>query len=64
MGSVPGVPPLDLVFGLVGFHSKNLPVVKAVATETGANLFRLVAESAALGKATLEEADVRGLVKA
>ena len=52
---------LDLVFGLAGFHSKNLPVVKAVAEDTGANLFRLVAESVKLGQATLDEASVRDL---
>ena len=61
VGSVPAVPPLDLVFGLAGFHSKNLPVVKAVAEDTGTNLFRLVAESVKLGQATLDEASVRDL---
>lgn len=63
VGPISGVPPLDLVFGLAGFHSKNLPVVKAVAEDTGMNLFRLVAESARLGQATLGEASVRALAK-
>ena len=63
VGPISGVQPIDLVFGLSGFHSKNLPVVKAVADDTGINLFRLVAESAGLGLATLSEEAVQELAR-
>ena len=63
LGPISGVQPIDLVFGLAGFHSKNLPVVKSVADETGINLFLLVNESAKLGLATLNETDVQELAR-
>ena len=50
-----GVPPLDITYGLAGFHSKNFQTVKTVADQEKLNLFQMVAESAKSGKATITE---------
>lgn len=50
-----GVQPLDISYGLAGFHSKNYNVVKSTADREKVNLFQLVVESAKTGEATITE---------
>ncbi|WP_337997684.1 hypothetical protein [Oleispirillum naphthae] len=54
--AAPAVPPLDIVYGMVGFHSRNLPVVEAVAAAEGVGVIRLIAETAKGGGAIDEAA--------
>jgi len=37
-----GIAPLDLIFGLAGFHSRYLPEVTQVSEETGVDLYDLI----------------------
>lgn len=39
-----GVPPIDLIFGYAGFHSRNLATAQAVSRSEGVNLYRLIVE--------------------
>ena len=39
-----GVPPLDIIFGYAGFHSRNLALAEATARAESVNLYRLIVE--------------------
>lgn len=58
-----GLAPIDIVFGMVGFHSRNLPVVETVAGEEGLSLVRLVAETARLNQANYDLPTVRAVAR-
>lgn len=58
-----GVAPIDIVFGMVGFHSRNLPVIETVASEEGLSLVRLVAETARLNQANYDLPTVRAVAR-
>jgi 4-hydroxy-2-oxovalerate aldolase len=51
-----GVPPLDIIFGYAGFHSRNLTVADAVARKEGVDLYRLIVEVMQYGQSNPEEA--------
>lgn len=40
--SMKNIPPLDIIFGYAGFHSRNLDMAKTVALNEGVNLYRLI----------------------
>lgn len=50
-----GVPPLDLVFGIAGFHSRDITTVRKVSEETGADLYELILAVARLGNGEIDE---------
>jgi 4-hydroxy-2-oxovalerate aldolase len=50
-----GVPPLDLVFGIAGFHSRDLTTVKKVSDETGVDLYELILAVAKPGNGEIDE---------
>lgn len=50
------VPPIDIIFGYAGFHSRNLAVAEAVADDEGVNLFRLIVEVMRHGQSNPEAA--------
>ena len=57
------VPPLDLVFGLSGCHSSFLKRYKAVADETGVNLYRLIVETSAINRRNPDDALIRSVAE-
>ncbi len=50
------VPPLDLIYGYAGFHSRNLPLAKSIAEQEQVNLYRLIVEVSGYGVANPDEA--------
>jgi isopropylmalate/homocitrate/citramalate synthase len=50
------VPPLDIIFGYAGFHSRNLPMAKEVAREENVNLYKLIVQVMRYGQSNPEEA--------
>jgi 4-hydroxy 2-oxovalerate aldolase len=54
-----GVRPIDIVFGMVGFHSRNLPIVESVAAMEGVSVVRLIAEAGKTGQTTFDESVIR-----
>ena len=53
------VSPLDLVFGISGCHSSFLARYKAVAAETGVNLYQLIVETSAIDRKNPSEELIR-----
>ena len=49
------IPPLDIIFGYAGFHSRNLDMAKNVAQDNGVDLFRLIVEVMRYGQANPDE---------
>lgn len=50
---VPGmknVPPIDIIFGYAGFHSRNLATAKSIAQEEDVNLYDLIIEVSGYGQ--------------
>ena len=45
------VPPVDIIFGYAGFHSRNLGLARAVAETEGVDLYRLITEVMRYGQA-------------
>jgi 4-hydroxy-2-oxovalerate aldolase len=50
-----GIPPLDIIYGYAGFHSRNLATAKSVASSEGVNLYRLIVEVSRYGKPNPDE---------
>lgn len=50
-----GIPPIDLVFGIAGFHSRYAPIVKKVSEETGVDLYELILAVAKLNTSVIDE---------
>lgn len=50
------VPPLDIIFGYAGFHSRNLAMAQAVSKAAGVNLYRLIVEVMRYGQSNPDEA--------
>ena len=50
------VPPLDIIFGYAGFHSRNLTMAKEVAREENVNLYKLIVQVMRYGQSNPEEA--------
>jgi hypothetical protein len=51
-----GVPPLDIIFGYAGFHSRNLAMAEDIARKEGVDLYRLIVEVMQYGQPNPEEA--------
>lgn len=51
-----GVPPLDIIFGYAGFHSRNLAMAETVARKEGVNLYRLIVRVMQYGQSDPDEA--------
>jgi 4-hydroxy 2-oxovalerate aldolase len=50
------IPPLDIIFGYAGFHSRNLDMAKTVALDKGVDLYRLIVEVMRYGQPNPDEA--------
>ena len=50
------IPPLDIIFGYAGFHSRNLDLARSVAVDEGVELYRLIVEVMGYGQANPDEA--------
>lgn len=51
-----GIPPIDIIFGYAGFHSRNLATAQTVARSEGVNLYRLIVEVSRYGEPNPDEA--------
>ncbi|MEW6671352.1 MAG: 4-hydroxy-2-oxovalerate aldolase [Thermodesulfobacteriota bacterium] len=51
-----GIPPLDIIFGYAGFHSRNLAMAEAVARRERVNLYRLIVEVMRYGLSNPDDA--------
>ena len=49
------VPPVDIVFGYAGFHSRNLGMAKDFAASQGVDLYRLIVKVMEYGEANPDE---------
>jgi len=54
--SMKNTPPLDIIFGYAGFHSRNTGMAEKVAVDEGVDLYRLIVEVMSYGQANPDEA--------
>jgi len=50
------VPPIDIIFGYAGFHSRNLAMAETVSRDEGVNLYKLIVEVMRHGQSNPDEA--------
>lgn len=50
------IPPIDIIFGYAGFHSRNLDLAKTIALDEGIDLYRLIVSVMSYGEPNPDEA--------